>query len=105
MMAVMNDRGRVGLRELRACLQCFFDRFRTARVVISGMNAVLIDGRCRLQDSERVEKMYVVSALGEAGCDRRTVDPSAGDSDFLFHRASWVDELSARCIRSGTCAD
>src|SRR5208283_3314622 len=81
---------------------------RAARVVISGMNAKLIDSRCGIQNAQRIKEMYVVPLLGQTYGSGRAVDSGAGDGDFqvmLRHACREVSSFKFRVDRVGLSND
>ena len=73
------------LRKFRARLGYFSDGLGASRIMIAGMNAVLIDRRSRAQDAERVEEMDLMTIFSQPDGSRRAVDAGSRYSDLRSH--------------------
>src|SRR5437660_6263168 len=85
MAAVSNDGWFECLDKFGARFKRLPNSFRTTWIVVAGMNAVLIDGRCRAHDAERIEEMNVVPLFGQTDGGRGTVDSRSSYSDLCSH--------------------
>ena len=94
MLAVSDDGRFEGLDELSASFHRFPDGFRAARIMVAGMNAILIDGRCGAHNAERIEEMNVMALFGKPDCRRRAVNSCSRNSNSCPHKLLW------KCVRS-----
>ena len=85
MLAVADDGRFEGLDELRAGFHRFPDGFRAARIMVAGMNAILIDGRRTAHDAEGIEEVNVVAVFGKPDRRRRAVDTCSHNSNSCSH--------------------
>ena len=60
----------------------FPNRLGAAGIVISGMNAELIDARRGVQNAERIKEMDLVALFGQADGGGGAVNSGAGDGNF-----------------------
>ena len=72
--------------EFGARFQRLLDGFRAARIVVTGMHAILIDGRRRAHDAKGIEKMDDVALLGKPDRRRRTVNSRSRNSNSCSHQ-------------------
>src|ERR1700685_542272 len=70
------------LHEFAACLEYLPNGLRTSRVVISGMDPMLVNGGSGAHYAERIEQMHPVSIFRQANSGCGAVDAGPGNSDF-----------------------
>jgi len=83
--AVSNDCRFERLNELGARFERFPYGFRASRIMIAGVNAILIDGRGSAHDAERIEKVNAVTLFYQANGRGCAVDSRSGNGDFCSH--------------------
>src|SRR5580698_8770382 len=83
MLAGAHDRGREGVHELLAGFHGFAYGLGAAGIVISGMNAKLVDARRGVQHAEGIEEMNLVSFFCQTNSGGGAVNSSAGDGNFM----------------------
>ncbi len=79
--AVANDRAGKFAREFGASFGDFVYRFSAARIVVAGVDAILVDCGSGTQNSDRVEQFDDVTGFGEANGSRCAVNACSGYRD------------------------
>src|SRR5580700_7472597 len=85
MAAVLNDGRRKFMNKFTPRLQGLGDGFWTTWVMIPGVNAILIDGRCCAHHAQRIEQRDTMPLLSQPDCRRCSINPGPSYSDFCAH--------------------